>query len=126
MEPSIDQLEERKLNVNSCRKLGCGVAAFLMVFSVVAEPGQLGILTPPVAKAPRINGPRVYGVRPGRPILYRVPVTGADAEVKVEGAIEAEGRNSRSEANGLREGWTFNPATRILSGMITKRGEYRL
>ena len=37
---------------------------------------QLGILTPAVRPEPRINGPRVYGVRPGRPILYRVPVTG--------------------------------------------------
>lgn len=72
---------------------------------------QLGVLTPPERREPRVNGPRVYGVRPGRPILYRVPVTGEKAEVKVTG----EG-----------EGWTFDPKTRILSGAIEKPGEYRL
>lgn len=72
---------------------------------------QLGILTPPESLSPRVNGPRVYGVRPGRPILYRVPVTGEKAVVKVEG----EG-----------EGWKFDPKTRILSGAIEKPGDYRL
>ena len=38
---------------------------------------QLGILTPPPPASPRINGARVFGVRPGRPILWRLPVTGA-------------------------------------------------
>lgn len=37
---------------------------------------QLGILTPPEGAKPRINGPVVYGVRPGHPIIYRLPVTG--------------------------------------------------
>ena len=37
---------------------------------------QLGILTPPESAKPRINGPVVYGVRPGHPIIYRLPVTG--------------------------------------------------
>jgi alpha-galactosidase len=34
------------------------------------------ILTPPAPRAPRINGPLVYGVRPGSPFLYRIPCTG--------------------------------------------------
>ena len=72
---------------------------------------QLGILTPPERKAPRVNGARVFGVRPGHPILFRVPVTGEKAEVKVEG----EG-----------EGWRFDPKTRNLSGTIAKPGDYRL
>ena len=72
---------------------------------------QLGILTPPERPAPRINGARVFGVRPGRPIQFRVPVTGERAKVTVEG----EG-----------EGWTFEPETRILGGAIEKPGEYRL
>ena len=72
---------------------------------------QLGILTPKPGPEPRINGARVYGVRPGHPVLWRLPVTGADVEVKVEG----EG-----------EGWSFDPKTRVLSGSIAKKGEYRL
>lgn len=72
---------------------------------------QLGILTPPERRSPRVNGPRVYGVRPGRPILFRVPVTGVGVKVKV---------------NGESKGWTFDPETRILGGVIEKPGEYRL
>lgn len=34
------------------------------------------ILTPRPGPAPRINGPKVYGCRPGRPFLYRIPTTG--------------------------------------------------
>ena len=50
---------------------------------------QLGILTPKASPAPRINGPRVLGVRPGHPILFRVPVTG-------EGPMKVEVCNARS------------------------------
>jgi hypothetical protein len=34
------------------------------------------ILTPPPGPAPAINGPEVYGVRPGSPVIYRIPTTG--------------------------------------------------
>src|ERR1051325_6736964 len=34
------------------------------------------ILTPRPGPAPRINGPKIYGARPGNPFLYRIPVQG--------------------------------------------------
>jgi alpha-galactosidase len=34
------------------------------------------ILTPKPGPAPKINGPAVYGARPGHPFLYRIPCTG--------------------------------------------------
>jgi len=34
------------------------------------------ILTPPPGPQPRINGARVFGVRPGRPLLYTIAATG--------------------------------------------------
>ena len=34
------------------------------------------IRTPPAPATPRINGPRVYGARPGHPFFYHLPVTG--------------------------------------------------
>jgi alpha-galactosidase len=34
------------------------------------------ILTPKPAPAPGINGPKVYGARPGNPFIYRIPATG--------------------------------------------------
>jgi len=39
----------------------------------VEEPA---ILTPPAPPTPRLNGPRVFGCRPGHPFLYRIPCTG--------------------------------------------------
>ena len=71
---------------------------------------QLGILTPKASPSPRINAPARYGVRPGRPILFKLPVTGLEP-------IEVS-------AKGLPGGLSFDPATRILSGSIAKPGEY--
>ena len=78
---------------------------------------QLGILTPKTSAVPRINGATVLGVRPGHPILFKVPVTGAQP-LKVE--VEKVGRVEKLS------GLNFNPATRILSGKIDEPGEYKL
>ena len=37
---------------------------------------QKVMLTPNPPPGPGINGPKVYGVRPGRPFIYRIPATG--------------------------------------------------
>ena len=91
-----------------------------VTFKRGAGPGeptrQLGILTPKTSPAPRINGPRVLGVRPGHPILFRVPVTG-------EGPMKVEVEGLRVEGGG---GLRFEEATRILGGKIDRAGEYRL
>jgi alpha-galactosidase len=34
------------------------------------------ILTPAPGPAPRINGTRLFGVRPGSPFLFRIPAPG--------------------------------------------------
>ena len=39
-------------------------------------PEERVILTPKPGPQPRINGPKVYGARPGHPFLYRIPCTG--------------------------------------------------
>jgi len=41
-----------------------------------SSPEQAIILTPKPPLAPRINGPKVFGVRPGHPFLYTIPATG--------------------------------------------------
>ena len=77
---------------------------------------QLGILTPPPSSAPRINGPALFGVRPGSPVLYRVPVSGErPVAVFVDGL----------DAPGL-EDVSFNAETRIVSGRVAKPGTYPL
>ncbi len=73
---------------------------------------QLGILTPPEAKEPRINAPARYGARPGRPILFKLPVTGEEPI-----AVDI-GRAA------LPRTLAFDPSTRILSGSLDKEGEY--
>ena len=86
---------------------------------------QLGILTPPAADAPRVNGPCIYGVRPGKPILYRVPVTGRrPIKLKVESPklkIEAVDRDDFAAA---QTGLFFNPDTRVITGSIKEPGDY--
>ena len=77
---------------------------------------QLGVLTPAARPEPRVNGARVYGVRPGRPVLFRVPVTGA-APLKVEVLGLGEGKLS---------GLAYDAATRTLSGSVGERGDYAL
>ena len=57
-------------------RFACDAGATL---KVAGEPGlyaQLGILTPPDAKEPRINGADIWGVRPGRPVIFRVATSG--------------------------------------------------
>ena len=74
---------------------------------------QLGILTPKQDGKPRINGPALYGARPNKALLYRVPVSGdKPLDVTVE---------------GLPEGTYFDKATSMLRGTTpAKKGEYPL
>ncbi len=51
-------------------------APFVLAACATALAQEPGPLTPPPPAAPRINGPVVYGVRPGRPFVYRIPCTG--------------------------------------------------
>ena len=76
---------------------------------------QQGILTPPPARAPRINTPAFLGARPGREILYRVPVVG-EQPVKVT-------LTSR-QGEKFPEGLTWDAETRILRGRLDRPGDY--
>ncbi|MBQ9432268.1 MAG: hypothetical protein IJU44_12035 [Kiritimatiellae bacterium] len=76
----------------------------------VAE--QLGILTPPPSAAPRINNARFFGVRPGHPILWRVPVSGE--------------RPMRFSASGIHAGAKLDASTGFVTGAVTKRGKYKI
>ncbi len=80
--------------------------------SVASLTRQFGILTPAPAKSPRINGARRYGARPGRPILYKVAVTG-EKPVRISVA-------------GLPDGVVYNADNRTIAGSVAKPGEYEL
>ena len=90
-------------------RLDHAVAALFLAGAVLAAQSgdDPGILTPPAPHEPRINGPSIYGTRPGRPFLYRIPATG--------------NRPMRFSVKGLPAGLTLDPAAGIIRGTI----EYR-
>ena len=70
---------------------------------VADDPGlyaQLGVLTPPEAKEPRINGADIWGVRPGRPVIFRVATSG-ERPMKFSAARSPARCASRSRRLGL-------------------------
>ena len=70
------------------------------------------ILTPPAPQEPRINGPKVYGARPGADFLFRIPATGK--------------RPMTFSAKGLPKGLKLDTESGIISGCARKRGSYRV
>ncbi len=78
----------------------------------VAQAAPGAALTPPPPPQPRINGPKVYGVRPGHPFLYLIPATGL--------------RPMTFSAKGLPAGLKLNSKTGIITGAVARGGEYRV
>ena len=67
------------------------------------------IPTPKPGPAPRINGPSMYGARPGSPFLFTIPATGD--------------RPMEFDADGLPEGLSLDRRTGILTGSLRQKGE---
>ncbi len=68
------------------------------------------ILTPKPSPKPRINGARVFGVRPGNPCQYTIAATGD--------------RPMTFSARGLPKGLKLDARTGIITGSLQKKGEY--
>ncbi|HTU03434.1 MAG TPA: NPCBM/NEW2 domain-containing protein, partial [Candidatus Sulfotelmatobacter sp.] len=68
------------------------------------------VLTPKAPAAPRINGPRVYGCRPGHPFLFRIPTTGE--------------RPMKFAAEDLPDTLRLDADSGIITGMAPARGTY--
>lgn len=69
-----------------------------------------GILTPETKPQPQINGPSVFGVRPGSPVLYNIPVSGD--------------RPMKFNATNLPAGLKLNATTGKITGVLAKPGTY--
>jgi len=78
--------------------------------AVRAPREEAVILTPKPGPQPRINGPKVYGCRPGNPFVYRIPTTGQ--------------RPMRFAAEGLPPDLKLDVATGIITGTVAQRGQY--
>ena len=68
------------------------------------------ILTPKPAATPRINGTRVYGLRPGSKCLYTIPATGD--------------RPMKFEVENLPKGLRFDAEKGQITGSVKKEGIY--
>jgi len=68
------------------------------------------ILTPQAPDEPRINGAKVFGVRPGSPFLFIVPATGK--------------RPITFAADNLPQGLTIDSSTGLITGTLTTPGTY--
>jgi len=75
-----------------------------------APPPKALILTPRPGPAPRLNGPQVYGCRPGNPFLYRIPCQGE--------------RPIHFSANRLPDTLTLDAGLGIITGTAPAQGEY--
>lgn len=77
---------------------------------LVVPPEAPYLLTPPPGAAPRLNGPAVYGARPGHPFLYRIPAQGE--------------RPMMFAASGLPATLRLDPQTGIVTGTTPARGTH--
>ena len=81
-------------------------------FTVDRKMEEALILTPEAPLTPRINGAKIYGVRPGHEFLYKIAVTGQ--------------RPLNYTASGLPAGLKLNLNTGVISGKVTKKGRYEV
>lgn len=105
----------------ACALLAC--ASFLGAMPCAAQtesnPSAVGvpdlsayILTPKPAATPRINGAKVFGLRPGSKCLYTVAATGD--------------RPMTFAVDGLPKGLKLDPATGRITGSVKKAGTYKV
>ena len=94
------------------------VMALVLVHDAAASAGaspesnaaKAEIRTPKPPQTPRINGPSVFGVRPGNPFLYRIAATG---DRPMEFSVES-----------LPAGLAVNAGTGQITGSLKEPGEH--
>jgi alpha-galactosidase len=70
------------------------------------------ILTPKESPEPKINGAKVFGVRPGSPFLFRIPATGESPKT--------------FSVKDIPDGLSIDENTGIITGVLKNRGEYKM
>ena len=79
--------------------------------AVAEKPAESGpVRTPKPPLTPRINGPKIFGVRPDSPFLFRVPATGE--------------RPMAFAAENLPAGLSLDAKSGIITGLLKERGTF--
>ncbi len=68
------------------------------------------VLTPKPQPTPRINGAKIFGVRPGSPLFFTIPATGE--------------RPMQFSAENLPSGLELNPQNGRITGRLSRSGDY--
>ena len=84
------------------------IAALLAVLAAQLPAAE--ILTPPAPETPRINGAKIFGVRPGSPFLFTIPATGQ--------------RPMEFSADNLPRGLKLDAQTGRITGKLKKEGRF--
>jgi alpha-galactosidase len=77
-----------------------------------ATEGIPYILTPAPPSTPKINGPRVFGVRPGAPFQFKIPATG--------------NKPLAYDAVGLSKGLQLDRQKGIITGSLSTKGDFKI
>jgi len=89
----------------------CGILIYTpTAFGKPSLPEDKEIWTPAPKLQPRINGPQIYGCRPGHPFLFRIPCQGE--------------RPINFTAQGLPKSLKLDPKSGIITGTTPAEGEY--
>lgn len=103
----------------NAHKLLAGARAFCLAILItlsfaaaaqVTNTAPPEIRTPKPPPTPRINGPGIFGVRPGHPFLYRIPATGE--------------RPMQFSADTLPAGLKLDSRTGDITGSLSQAGEF--
>jgi len=113
---SVDQVFDYEISTHIPEYTPCNInykfTDCVMGKSLEAREGVPYILTPPAPDKPRINGAKLYGVRPGSPVIYRIPLTGK--------------RPMKLAVKHLPSGLKFDSEKGIITGEIEEAGEYEI
>ena len=80
--------------------------------AITAQIEKPYILTPKESPKPKVNGPKLFGVRPGSPFQYTIPASG---KRPMEFAVE-----------NLPAGLSVDKNTGIITGKLENEGEYKV
>lgn len=100
--------------MNISKKFICILSFACIINAEVKAQDSLSafILTPKESPKPKINGPKVFGVRPTHPILFTIAASGK--------------RPMKFSADHLPDGVKLDVKTGQISGSLSQTGEYKI